>query len=163
MMGLNKTVGIISMILGLIFIIFPMFSSELVSVIVGVSLLFFGLSTLFMGIGLRSEYGGMTAIASIIIGIIAIIFGLLFIFSIDALSFLTGLQFYIVGIIMIVFGIVGLISRPKNMSIFTPILVFIFGIITIALGTFAFNHPIYLAIIIGLILIIEGISMVLMD
>ena len=92
-MFINRTAGILSIILGLIFMIFPMFSSDFISIIVGLSLLFFGISSVFMGWNMRNDLDRFST-AFIIIGIIAIIFGFLFIFYIDALSFLVGLQFY---------------------------------------------------------------------
>lgn len=161
-MGINKSAGILSIILGLIFILFPMFSSELVSFIVGLSLLFFGISAAFMGFNMRNSLR-IFSLATIIIGIIAIIFGFLFIFYIDALSFLIGLQFYIVGFIMIVFGITGLISKLTRVSKFSSILVLIMGIVLIALAIFALNNPIYIAIVIGVVLIIEGVGLILED
>lgn len=137
-----------------------MFSSGLVSIIVGLSLLFFGISAVFMGYNMRHSMD-MYPKATIIIGIIAIIFGFLFIFYIDALSFLIGIQFYIVGFIMIIFGITGLLSKMTRFSTFTSILVLIMGIITIALAAFALSEPIYVAMIIGIVLIIEGVAMIL--
>ena len=98
----NKVSGILSIILGLIFIIFPILSSGLVSVMIGVSLLFLGIASIL------TEFSAF----NIIVGILAIIFGLLFIFNIDALSFLLGIQFYIIGIIIILIGVVGLFSGP---------------------------------------------------
>ena len=161
-MAINRIAGLISIILGLIFIVFPMFSSELVSIIVGLSLLFFGISSAFMGWNMRSDYNSFST-AFIIIGIIAIIFGFLFIFYIDALSFLIGLQFYIVGFIMIIFGVAGLLSKMTNISTFTSILVLIIGIIAIALAVFSLNQPIYIAILIGIVLIIEAVNLFLFD
>lgn len=149
------------MILGLIFIIFPMFSADLISIIVGLSLLYFGICTAFMGFSMRRDFDNTIPNITIIIGIIAIIFGFLFLFYIDAISFITGIQFYIVGFIMIVFGITGLISKMNRISAFTSILVLIMGIIAIALAVFALNQPIYIAIIIGVVLIIEGITMII--
>ncbi|WP_298525656.1 DUF308 domain-containing protein, partial [uncultured Methanobrevibacter sp.] len=78
-MDFNKGAGILSIILGLLFIVFPMFSAGLISIIVGLSLLFFGIATVFLGINMRHGFD-MFAIATIIIGVIAIIFGFLFIF-----------------------------------------------------------------------------------
>lgn len=161
-MGINKTAGILSIILGLIFIIFPMFSSGLVSLIVGISLLFFGISTAFMGINMRHAFN-IYAIGTIIIGVIAIIFGFIFLFYIDALSFLIGIQFYLVGFIMILFGITGLLSKMNRTSAFTSILVLLMGIISIALAVFSLSEPIYLAMIIGVVLIIEGVTLILSD
>ena len=135
---IKKTAGILSIIFGIIFIIFPMFSSELISMIVGLSLLVFGISTVFMGWNMRIDFDTFSTV-TIIIGIIAIIFGFIFVFYIDSLSFLIGLQFYIVGFIMILFGIAGLLSKAKDNSIstFTSILVLIMGVILIALAILA--------------------------
>ena len=139
-----------------------MFSAGLVSIIVGLSLLFFGISSAFMGWNMRRDYNSFS-IAFLIIGIIAIIFGFLFIFYIDALSFLIGLQFYIVGFIMIIFGVAGLLSKMTRISTFTSILVLLMGIVAIALAVFALSEPIYIAIIIGIVLIIEGVNLFLFN
>ena len=157
----QKVAGIFFLVLGLIFILFPMFSIELVSIIVGLSLVFFGISAAFMGYTLKDNKG--VAIAIIIIGIISIILGLLFMFYINAISFLVAFQFYIVGFIMILFGITGLVSRASKISNFTSILVLLMGIVAIALAVFAGNNPLYLAIIIGVVLIIEGVAYLLDD
>lgn len=159
-MQINQIAGILSIVLGIIFIIFPMFSAGLVSVIVGLSLLFFGISSAFMGWNMR-KYRDNFSTAFIIIGIIAVIFGFLFIFYIDALSFLYGLSFYIVGFIMIVFAIAGLLSKDKNISKFSSLLVLIMGIIAIALAAFAMANPAYIAIIVGIVLVIEGVTLYL--
>ena len=162
-MGVNKGAGIFAIILGLIFIIFPMFSAEMVSIIVGLSLLFFGISAVFLGLNLRHDPNGGFSIVAIIIGILAIIFGFLFIFYIDALSFLIGIQFYLVGFIMIIFGIAGLISGMGKEFIFSSILSLILGIVAIALAAFSMAQPIYIAIIIGILLIAEGVLLILSD
>ena len=84
-------------------------------------------------------------------------------FYINAISFLVAFQFYIVGFIMIIFGIAGLVSHVSRISNFTSILVLLMGIVAIALGTFAGNNPLYLAIVIGIVLILEGIAYLLDD
>ena len=127
-MEANKISGILSIILGLIFIIFPIFSSGVVSIIIGVSLFFFGIALIL---------AGFTA-SNIIIGILAIIFGLLFTFNIDAVSFLLGFQFYIIGIILLLAGIIGLISDTQISKI-ASVLIIIMGIISFALGGFCFR------------------------
>lgn len=156
-MNIEKTAGLSTIIIGILLIILPMFFSELISIIVGLSLLFFGISTIIMGYSLRLEMD-VIAKAIMVIGIIAVIFGLLFIFAINALSFLMSLQFYIIGFIMIVFGITGLISRINTATIFTSIVVLVMGIISIALAAYALNQPIYIAVILGLGLIVEGVT-----
>ncbi len=62
---------------------------------------------------------------------------------------------------MIVFGITGLLSKMTRVSTFTSILVLLMGIVLIALAVFALSEPIYIAIIIGIVLIIEGIGLLL--
>lgn len=161
-MFVNRIAGILSIVIGLIFILFPIFSTGLVSLIVGLSLLFFGISSLFMGWNMRKEYDLYPKV-SIIIGIIAIIFGFIFIFYIEALPFLVAIQFYIVGFIMIIFGISGLLSKMTKISTFTSVLVLIMGIVAIALAVFTAEQPIYIAIIIGIVLIIEGINLFLFE
>ena len=144
----KQATGILSIILGLIFIIFPIFSSGVVSIIIGVSLLFFGIALIL---------AGFTA-SNIVIGILAIIFGLLFTFRIDAVSFLLGFQFYIIGIILILAGIIGLISDTQTSKI-ASILIVILGIISFALGGLSIDNPIFAAALIGVALIIQGIRL----
>ncbi len=162
-MDSEKIAGIFFLVLGLIFILFPMFSSELVSIIVGLSLVFLGISIVFTGYNLSKEMRKEVAIIAIIIGIISIILGLLFIFYLNAISFIVAFQFYIIGFIMIIFGISGLVSKTGRISNFTSILILLMGIVAIALAIFASNNPLYLAIIIGIVLIIEGIAYLLDD
>ena len=92
----NKIAGILSIILGLIFIIFPVISTGLVSILIGVSLVFLGIASLLSGF----------SAFNVIVGILAIIFGLLFIFNISALSLATPLfAAILIGITLIVEGI----------------------------------------------------------
>ena len=161
-MNYEKGAGIFFLVVGLIFILFPMFSSELVSIIVGLSLIALGISIAFTGYTLKDMRKEIPIIV-IIIGILSIILGILFIFYINAISFIVAIQFYVVGIIMIILGICGLVSKTGKISNFTSILVLLMGIVAIALAIFAGNNPIYLAIIIGVVLIIEGIAFLLDD
>lgn len=155
-MILNKPAGFLSIIIGLIFIIYPMLSADVVSIIVGLSLLYFGITAIYMGIIMRNNMNKAVPIIIILLGLISFILGVLFIFYIDAVSFLVAFQFYIVGFIMIAFGITGIISRPTDASLFGSVLVLIMGVLSIALAAFALAQPVYIAIIIGVILIAEG-------
>ena len=146
----NKTAGILSAILGLIFIIFPVFGAAAVSVLIGISLIFLGIVLIL---------GGFTAI-NIIIGILAIIVGCVFVFNITALSILMALEFYVIGIILILVGISGLISGSQ-MSKIASILIIILGIISFAFGGLSIGQPIFAPILIGVALIIQGIRLYL--
>ena len=68
----NKISGILSVILGLFFIIFPFFSTGVVSMLIGISLIFFGIALIL---------AGFTA-GNIIIGILAILCRFVFTFNI---------------------------------------------------------------------------------
>ncbi len=149
-MELNKMSGILSIILGLIFVIFPIFSSFAVSVLIGLSLVFLGLVTIL---------NRFVAI-NIIVGIISIIIGLLFMFNISAVSFLLGFQFYTVAILMVLVGITGLIKNT-SLSKIASLLILIMGILGFVLGTFSFVSPIYAAVLVGITLIIEGVVLYL--
>jgi len=149
-MEANKASGILSIILGLIFIIFPIFSSAALTVFIGISLIFFGLALIL---------SGFTAF-NIIIGILAIIVGIAFTFNITALSILFGLQFYVIGILMILAGIAGLIS-DSQISKIASVLIIILGIISFALGGFSIDQPLFAAILIGVGLIIQGVRLYL--
>lgn len=162
-MNLLKGMGIFSIILGIIFIVCPILAASFVSFLVGLSLLFFGITTMISGIGYKSESAGY-AISRIIIGLIALILGILFIFSyIDALSFLVTFELFIIGIIMIFVGISGIFSRINNISLATSILTTLLGIVAIILGFFTGSNPVVVAIIIGIVLVIEGISLLISD
>jgi uncharacterized membrane protein HdeD (DUF308 family) len=118
------------------------------SILIGISLLFFGIILIL---------SGFTAF-NIIIGILAILIGLIFISNIAALSFLFALEFYVIGIILILAGIACLIS-DSQMSKIASILIIILGIISFALGGLSIDQPIFAAILIGVALIIEGIGL----
>ena len=148
----NKLAGILSIILGLIFIICPVLSTATLSIFIGLSLVFFGIALVV---------SGFTAF-NIIIGILAIIVGLRFIFNIEALSFIFGIQFYVIDIILVLGGIVGLVS-DSGISKIASVLIIILGIISFALGGFSIEQPLFAIILIGVALIIEGIGLYLIE
>ena len=109
----NQISGILSIILGLIFLICPIFGTALVSLFIGLSLVIFGIALILSGF----------SAFNIIIGILAIIVGLAFATNLAALSFLFGLQFYVIGIIIILAGITGLISDSQVSKIASVLLI----------------------------------------
>ena len=159
-MDSNKLAGILIIILGLIFMCFPIFSSILFSVIIGVSLLLLGISAIILGFGMMHENGSLAAL-TILLGIIAIIFGILFTFFVDAVSFLVSLQFYIIGIVMIAVGICGLIAKNDGKAKLMAVLVIILGVVCFFIAAFAMAEPLYIAIIVGIVLVLEGILMLI--
>lgn len=149
-METNQISGLLSILLGLIFIICPIFSTAFLSVFIGLSLIFFGIAFILSKI----------SAVNIIVGILAIIVGLIFLFNITALSIVFGLQFYIIGILLIIAGIVGIFTESK-MGKIASVLTIILGIISIALGGFSIDQPLFAAILIGVALIIQGVGLYL--
>ena len=73
-MNNNQAVGILSIILGIIFIACPIFSTALASTVLGVSFLLLGIFSIITGIFGGTGMGGLLIIA----GILAAIFGFIF-------------------------------------------------------------------------------------
>ena len=108
----NKILAIISIIIGLIFIIFPIFSANLISILIGAAVLIFGLGLAYTGI-IAKDISPAISTVSAIFGIVMIILGLAFIFGTNAIAFLVGLQFYIVGFMLIIASIIGLLGGAE--------------------------------------------------
>ena len=156
-MDYMKVLGILFIILGLIFIVYPLYSAAAVSLIAGICLIAFGFAAIIDGFSVWSMLTHVSAI-NILLGICAILLGLLFIYKIDALSFIVSFQFYLIAFVMMFVGIVGLISGIDTLSKLTSILIIILGIIAIFLAFYSIAQPLYAAILVGICLILEGIS-----
>ena len=151
----NKILAIISIIIGLIFIIFPIFSANLISILIGAAVLIFGLGLAYTGI-IAKDISPAISTVSAIFGIVMIILGLAFIFGTNAIAFLVGLQFYIVGFMLIIASIIGLIGGAEINK--TGSLVgLVLGIVILFIAVFAANNPILITIILGIALIAHGI------
>ena len=99
-MTYKKVLGILFIILGFIFTIYPMYSAEAVSWIAGICLIAFGFASIIDGFSVWSMMTHVSAI-NILLGMFAMLLGLLFIYKIDALSFLVGYLFYLIAFILI--------------------------------------------------------------
>ncbi len=149
--------GIILIILGLIFIICPLYSAAAVSWIAGICLIVFGFASIIDGFSVWSMMAHVSVI-NILLGICAILFGLLFIYEIDVLSFLVGFLFYLIAFVMIFIGISGIIFGVGSISKITSVLILILGIIACGLAFYSLAQPLYTSILVGLCLILEGIA-----
>ena len=154
-MNRERILGLLFIILGLLFVIYPIFSSAFLSILIGFSLVCFGMSSICMGI-VFTETSTFT-ILSIILGIIAVLFGMMFLFFLNAVPFLVSLQFYIAGFLMILYGLMGIIFMNDKKSTIISAIGLILGILTVALAVFAASQPILIAIIIGALLIVDGV------
>lgn len=155
-MDFKKVLGILFIILGLIFAIYPLYSAEAVSWIAGICLITFGFASIIDGFSIWSRMAHVSLI-NILLGICAILFGLLFIYQIDALSFIVGFHFYLIAFLLIFSGIFGIFFAEDTKSRLISLLILILGIVTVYLAFAAIAQPLYVAIIVGICLIMEGI------
>lgn len=156
-MDFRKILGILFIILGILFAVYPAYSASAVSLIAGISLIAFGLAALIDGFSILRMRAHVSGI-KIILGILAILFGVLFIYEIDALSFIVGFHFYLIAFVLILIGILGIFSGPDTMSKIAAVLIVILGIATVFLAAFAIAQPLYTAVIVGVCLILYGIT-----
>ena len=155
-MEANKMLSIITILIGLIFIIFPLFSANLISILIGASILIFGVSLAYTGIISKDISGAFSSVAAIF-GVVMIILGLAFIFGTNALSFLVGLQFYLVGFMLIVVAILGLLAG-SDINRMGSVISLVLGIVVLFIAAFAASNPELITIILGIALIAYGVS-----
>jgi uncharacterized membrane protein HdeD (DUF308 family) len=142
--------------MGILFAVYPMYSAEAVSWIAGICLIAFGFASIIDGFSVWSMMAH-ASLLNILIGICAILFGILFIYRIDALSFIVGFQFYLIAFVLILAGISGIVFGPDMTSRLISVLILILGIATVYLAFISIAQPLYVAIIVGICLIMEGI------
>ena len=156
-MDYRKLLGILFIILGFIFTFYPVYSAEAVSWIAGICLIAFGFASIIDGFSVWSRMAHVTAL-NILLGICAILFGILFIYKIDALSFLVAYQFYLIAFILIFIGISGIVYGFETISKAASVLILVLGIISVFFAVYAIAEPFYTAIIVGICLIMYGIT-----
>ena len=155
-MDFKRILGILFIILGLIFIIYPLFSASAVSFIAGISLIAFGFAAIIDGFSVFSMLTHITII-EVLLGILSILLGILFIYSIDALSFIVGFQFYLIAFVLIFIGLMGIVSRPGAMAKIGSAVILILGILTVFLAAFSASQPLFVAVLVGVGLIVDGV------
>ncbi len=155
-MDFKKILGILLIILGIIFAVYPLYSAQAVSWIAGICLIVFGFASIIDGFSVWSMMAHVSLL-DILFGIFAILLGILFIYKIDALSFLVAYQFYLIAFVLIFVGIFGIFFALDSISRIVSVLVLVLGIVAVYLAFTSLAQPLYVAIIVGICLIMEGI------
>jgi uncharacterized membrane protein HdeD (DUF308 family) len=153
----NMLIGILAIILGILVIAFPLISVFTLSVLVGIGILFLGIWFLVQ-IFRVWESSKAASIAYLILGIIAIVAGIGMVGNILALSFLASFIIYLAGFFMLISGILTLFTGEGGAGKGIGGLGILLGILYIIIGMFAWN-PFYLALLIGIWLIFDGIAL----
>jgi membrane protein HdeD len=156
--GRNVLSGILAIILGIVVMAFPLFSVLLLADIVGIGLIIIGIWLLAQSFEIWSASKGVSILA-LIFGILGIIVGIGLFGKILAFSILVGLIIYIGGLFLIISGIISLLSGKGGAGRWGGLLGIILGILYIIIGVYALN-PFYLALLIGIWLILTGIFMI---
>ena len=152
----SMLLGILAIILGILVIAFPLISIFTASVLAGLGILFLGIWLFVKSFETWSTSKGIGAV-QLIIGILAIIVGIGLFGNILAFSFLVAFWLYLAGFFLLIsglFSIFGASTANKGAGGVGIIL----GILYIILAFYAFN-PFYLALLIGIWLIIDGIAL----
>ena len=155
--GNNVLMGILAIILGILIIAFPLFSVFTVSVLAGLAVIFVGIWLLAQSFGTWSASKG-ASIAYLILGILGIIVGIGLFGNILAFSAFTSFLLYFAGFFMIIAGIMSFFVKEGAYGKGSGAMGIILGILYIILAAYAWN-PYYLALLIGIWLIIDGIAL----
>jgi len=153
----NVFLGIVAIILGILIIAFPLISIFTLSVLVGIGILFLGI-WFFVQASRLWTISKAVSIAYLILGIIAIVAGIGTMGNVYALSFLASFIIYLTGFFLLISGILTLFTGVGSTAKGIGGLGVVLGILFLIIGVYALN-PIYLAFIIGIWLIFDGISL----
>lgn len=152
----TKFVSLLSILLGLIIIIFPIMGVIGVSSLIGLSVLLMSIYLLIVGVTII-DYNSSGAILDLILGLILLFLSICLIFNPALLGFLTEISMYFAGIMLIIVAVASLINnRNSRYGFYIGIIGIVLGLLYIIIGTYLSN-PIILGTLIGIWLVISGI------
>ena len=152
----TKFVSLLSILFGLIIIIFPIMGIIGISSLISLSVLLMSIYLLVVGI-IIIDYNSSGAILDLILGIILLLLSICLIFHPALLGFLAQISMYFAGIMLIIVAVVSLINnRNTRYGFYSGIIGIILGLAYIIIGTYLSN-PIILGTLIGIWLVISGI------
>lgn len=153
----NILLGILAIILGILVIAFPLLGVFTANILAGFAIFLLGVWFISQSLGTWEESKG-SSIVSLILGIMALILGIGLFGDIAAFSLLASFWLFLVGFFLIFSGITSFFVREGTIGKGVGGLGVILGILYIILASYAWN-PYYLALIIGIWLIIDGIAL----
>jgi uncharacterized membrane protein HdeD (DUF308 family) len=156
----TKFISILAMLLGLLMIVLPASGLIALGDLIGLSILLISIYLLIMGVTII-DYNKVGAILDLILGTALLILSILLIFVPSLVGFLASITLYLAGIMLIIAGLISLINnRSSKWGFYTGIIGVVLGVVYIIVGTYI-NNPIILGALIGIWLILGGISNIL--
>lgn len=152
---LKKWVALLSIIVGIVFLISPVAGVTAISILSGLILTALGVWMFINGLMARKYME--VSIFWIIFAIISISIGLMLVFRVFLINQLAGAWLIVTGILLLVAGILILAASPQSyLKRNGGIISAIFGLIYIIIGALSFDAR-YIGVVIGLILIVYGV------
>ncbi|MEW6010873.1 MAG: DUF308 domain-containing protein [Euryarchaeota archaeon] len=159
---LYKKLGILEIIIGILIIIMPLFYFFTTAMVTGLGLLFLGMAWVFLSFNIQED-SKLFSLIALLIGILAIISALVYYTGIISFDPLLNFWLVAVGIMLLVFGVITILFRKKVNGKWgsTGLLSIVLGIIYLSIiyqiiaGIQLDSY--YLAVLIGLFLIADGI------
>ena len=155
----SKTHGVLTILFGLILLIFPWFGLWTLTAILGVILILIGIGLLVFG-AFTYHASKAAGAAFLVLGLLGLITGIGLFGNVGAFAALAGLGLFLSGFILIIAGLIHVLKPRTRLSREVGILGIIMGIVYIILGSLAVD-PRGLSILMGIWLIIAGITALL--
>ena len=157
----NKNlIGILALILGILLIAFPILGTLSLTYLAGISFILLGIHFLLVGIHVWGV-NKVSSVINIILGILALILGGLVVGNMLLFSFVVSYYLWIVAFLLILTGLNGLITRESTIGRTSSIVLMLCGVLSLILGLLAIKNPLYVGLLIGIGLILDGIYFIL--
>lgn len=156
-----RRLGVLEIILGILIIFLPLLYFFTTTMVVGYSFLVLGIVWLFLTLRIKEDSRLFSILVSII-GILAIISAISLLFNMVALEPLLTFWILFAGLMLVIFGLLTFQYGKKYNGKWTimAILAVILGLVYIIVGWYELD-PYYLAVLIGIFLIADGSSVLL--
>jgi uncharacterized membrane protein HdeD (DUF308 family) len=152
----SKIQGVLTILFGLILIIFPWFGLWTLTAILGFIMILIGIGLLVFG-GFTYHASKAAGAALLVLGLLSLIAGIGLFGNVVAFATLAGLGLYLSGFILIIGGLIHVLKPLTRLSRKVGLIGIIMGILYIILGSLAVD-PRGLSILMGVWLIIAGIT-----
>lgn len=155
-MMLKKWMGLLSVILGIVFLVSPISGVTAITILTG--LLLSGLGVWMLANAIMARKYMEVGILWMIFAVITLAVGLMLVFRVFLINQLAGVWLYVTGILLLVAAILILAADSqsylkRNAGIISAIL----GVIYILMGALSFS-AVFVGVAVGLILVVYGVA-----